>query len=98
MPASHVCPDVDHIHTLLMKPGHPFDASFHRLRGEVQPRRRELIAQEVKTATDPVDGGLVRVLLDVPLPDHVFPQRRIFWDSDFQPFFLAPLGKSRSQI
>jgi hypothetical protein len=43
-PAPDVCPDVDQVHTLLIKPGHPFD----RLRGRLQPHRRERITQEVE--------------------------------------------------
>jgi len=56
---------VDQIHTLLIKPGHPFDASFYRLRGYLQPRRCERIAQKVKAPADPADEGLVGVLHDV---------------------------------
>jgi hypothetical protein len=48
-----------------MKLGHPLDAPFYRLRGYLQPRRRERIAQKVKAPADPADEGLVRVLLDV---------------------------------
>jgi len=39
---------VDQIHTLLIKPGHPFDASFYRLRGYLQPRRCERIRRKKK--------------------------------------------------
>ena len=90
-----VSPDVDHIHILLIKPGHPFDAPFHRLRGNIQPRRGKRIAQEIKAPADPSDEGLVGVLLNVPLPDHDFPGGD-FSDFHFQPFFPAPLGKSKS--
>ena len=50
-----------------IKPGHPFDAPFHRLRGDLQPRGGEQIAQEVKPPADPTDEGLVGVLLELQL-------------------------------
>jgi hypothetical protein len=38
-PAPNVGPDVEQVHTLLIKLGHPLDASFDRRRGGVQPLR-----------------------------------------------------------
>ena len=52
--STDVSPDVEQVHILLIKPGHPFDAPFHRLRGDIQPRRGKRIAQEVKAPADPV--------------------------------------------
>src|SRR5208337_3713573 len=83
----------EHVHILLIKPGHPFDAPFHRLRGDIQPRRGKLIAQEVKAPADPSDEGRVGVLQHVPLPDHVFPSGGFFGTPTSLSFFPAPLGK-----
>src|SRR5271157_436590 len=44
----NVGPDVNHVHTTLIKLGHPLDTPFYRPRGYVQPRRRVRIAQEVE--------------------------------------------------
>ena len=54
----------EQVHILLIKPGQAFDAPFHRLRGDIQPRRGKRIAQEVKAPADPADEGLVGVLQD----------------------------------
>jgi len=87
MPPSNVSPDVDRIHTLLIKPGHPFDAPFDRLRGYLQSRRCERIAQKVKAPADPADEGLVGVLLDVQF------RQRLVDQPDRRPEF--PAGRAR---
>ena len=58
-------PDVDQVRTALIKPGHAFHATLHRLRGDLQPRGSKQIAQEVKAPADPSDEGLVGVLLEL---------------------------------
>jgi hypothetical protein len=59
---------VDQVHTRLIKLGHPFHAPFDRLRGRLQPRRRERIPQEVEAPADPADERLVRAQV---MPHHV---------------------------
>jgi len=63
LPASNVSPDVAQVHTSLIKPGHTSHATFHLLRGDLQPHRRKRIAQEVEAPADPADEGLVGVWL-----------------------------------
>ena len=38
LPAPNVSPDADQVRTSLIKPGHTFHATFHRPRGDFQPR------------------------------------------------------------
>jgi hypothetical protein len=59
-PPPDVGPDVEQVHTLLIKPGHSFDAPLETRRGDLQPRRGERTAQEVEAPADRADERLVR--------------------------------------
>ena len=65
MPAFEVRPNSDQVRTLLIKPGHTFDAMFNRPRAHFQPRGFHHISQKIKPPFDSPDKCLVGMLLNV---------------------------------